>query len=175
MIKLHINEANTTNSSIMTVQDFMNKIEDTYHKYFPNSACFARFKLFMGHPYIAIHCFFAKDKSELSGGYWENDMINISFNINLPKDIESVEDTMPDSVVLETLNGTSFLTKPYKPEDKYCAYGTTKVPFRKTTGTPTKIITAFDKFSKKLYDAIVTEYNEEHLDDKHAELAKNKI
>ena len=102
-------------------------------------------------------------------------MINISFNINLPKDIESVDDYMPDSVVLETMHGTSFLTKPYKPEDKYCAYGTTKVPFRKTTGTPTKIITSFDKFSKKLYDTIVSEYNADHLANKHAELAKTKI
>lgn len=175
MIKLHIKESDTTNSSTMTVQDFMSKIEDTYHKYFPNSACFARFKMFLGKPYIAIHCFFAKDQSELSGGYWENDMINISFNINLPKDIESTDDYMPDSVVLETMRGTSFLTKPYKPEDKYCAYGTTKVPFRKTTGTPTKIIASFDKFSKKLYDTIVSEYNADHLDSKHAELAKNKI
>ena len=107
MIKLHIKEANTTNSSTMTVQDFMDKIEDTYHKYFPNSACFARFKMFMGHPYIAIHCFLAKDKSELSGGYWENDMINISFNIDLPKSIESVDDDMPDSVTLETMRGSS--------------------------------------------------------------------
>ena len=163
------------NYDSMTVQEFMDIIENTYHKYFPNSKCLIKFGNLLGTPYILIRCYLANSASELSGGYWENDMMHISFNVNLPKNITSTDDSLPTTITIEVVNGPTFATKPYKPEDKYCAYGSVKIPFRKTSGTPSKVVTSFDRFSSKLYDTISREYADGHLDAQHEKVAKTKL
>jgi hypothetical protein len=55
------------------------EIETIWKRVFPNSQISIRPASFGG----GIYCkgYLAKDKSELSNGYWENDMLNYSFKI----------------------------------------------------------------------------------------------
>lgn len=85
-----------------------NEIETIWKKVFPNSQISVRSAAFGG----GIYCkgYLAKDKSELSGGYWENDILNYSFDITNGHYVESA---------------TSIYTKP--PQGANLVYGRAKI------------------------------------------------
>lgn len=91
------------------------EIETIWKKVFPNSQISVRHGGFGG----GIYCkgFLAKDKSELSGGYWENDKLNYSFNIT-------------DGRYKET--ATSIYTKP--PQGANLVYGKVKIRAKSING-----------------------------------------
>ena len=68
----------------MTFAELKEGIEKAYAKYFPKSKCAVTLSRMIGYA-IFVECYVAGDKSECPNGYWDNDMMHISFNVNLPK------------------------------------------------------------------------------------------
>lgn len=164
-MKLHLCESTNT----MTVSEFMDSIEDTYNKYFPNSYCAVKFSKNLGKT-IWIDCYLAKNNKEVSNGYFANDMFSVSFHIYLPDDAEP-SSAMPDSVALESTNSWIKV----KPSNKYLAFDARKIPFRKSTGNAEKIIGAFDRYVKKLYTIVSEEFENDNIEPKFKSLVAEKI
>jgi hypothetical protein len=166
-LKLKINE----NSNVtMTFNDFRDKLVEIYHSKFPNSLCSVRLYKVLGRS-IVIDCFLANNKSELSGGYWENDMFKICFWIHdLPNDFE-MTDTLPETMVLTNHNSHVLI----KPQSKYLAYDSVKIPFRKTTGNANKIIATFKKYVDKLYDIVNQQIAEDNIHSSFINIVNDKI
>lgn len=140
-----------------------------YHKYLPNSFCNVLLSKVLGKT-IWIDCYLAGDGKEVSHGYLENDMFKISFSIDLPIDVE-VSSELPEVITLRATNSWIAL----KPTNKYLAFDSRKIPFRKTTGTVEKILTYFDKYVKRLYDIVVEECNNNNIAPQFETLVKEKI
>ena len=95
-MKISINE---DENNSMTFNEFRNRIIEIYHNKFPKSLCSVKLVKMLGRA-ITIDCFLANDVSELSHGYWQNDMFKISFWIhNMPNNFE-IDDTLPDAMTL---------------------------------------------------------------------------
>lgn len=147
------------------VKNFMENVEKTYHKYFPNSLASVYVYSGLG-KHVSISCYLAKDKSEESHGYFENDMFGVGFMIDLTKDGK-----FPSTLVLESTK-SSFLTKP---ESDYLAYGRKKVPFRKTKGDADKILKTLDKYFSVLKKSVKEELDNGNIHSNFIELLKSKI
>lgn len=144
----------------MTVGQFLKSVKDIYAKYFPDSNCRATLSRGLGKA-ITIDCYLAKNRSECANGYWENDMFKVNFWIhNLPDSAEE-DSPMPKTISL-TSDAHSFVVAP---DNKYNYYSSQRVPYRETIGAPEKCLQAFERFVKKLYDAV----KEAHLNGKTAE------
>ena len=153
-MKIRINE-NENNS--MTFNEFKDRIIEIYHNKFPKSYCSVKLVKMLGRA-ITIDCFLANDVSELSHGYWQNDMFKISFWIHdLPNDFE-VDDILPNVMTLTNDSSHILIT----PENKYLAYDSVKIPFRKTVGNADKLISTFKKYVDRLYDIV----NQQIIDNK---------
>ena len=61
-----------------------------------------------------------------------------------------------------------------KPDNKYLFCGVRHLPYRKATGGPEKLLTAFERFTARLYDAVQDEYKAGNLLDEDAALVKAK-
>ena len=155
----------------MKTQEFINQIESNYSKYF-NGLC----KVKLSHNLysdITVHCFLARDKTELSGGYYENDMLSIQFSITevgkqLPKDL-TLESELPSQLQMKIDQKSYYIT----PQEKYLAYSRVTLPFRKTKGTSEKLIKIIDNNFKKLHDSITENKNLIHKN--FIEFVKNNL
>lgn len=166
-MKLQINE---NGNGTMTFNEFRNKLVEIYYSKFPNSLCSVRLYKVLGRS-IVIDCFLANDKSELSGGYWQNDMFKISFWIhNMPNDFE-VDDVLPN--VMTMTNDSSQIL--IVPENSYLAYDSVKVPFRKTVGNADKLISAFKKYVNRLYDTVNQQITEGNIHNNFENIVNAKI
>jgi hypothetical protein len=166
-MKLKINE---NGNGSMTFEEFRNKIMQTYNDKFPNSLCSVRLVKVLGRA-IVIDCFLAKDKTELINSYWENDMFKICFWIHdIPNNFEP-DDIMPDTMTLTNSNSYMLLTPP----DHYLAYGSVKIPFRKTVGNADKIINAFKKYVDRLYDIVNQQIAEGNIHKNFQDIVNVKI
>ena len=138
----------------MTIRDFCTKIKDSFYGYFENSHCDARLVKMLGNT-IFIDLYMAANANEEPHGISQNDMFHCSFSIYLHNYIVSdiTEDTDMDEIGDLTLECTDHYIL-VKPENRYMAYGTVNIPFRKATGNTTKLVTAFDRFVGKLYTTV---------------------
>jgi hypothetical protein len=165
-MKLTIKE----NVGEMTVREFLNEIENIYAKYFPNSKCSARLYSGLGKA-ITVDCFLAGSIEECPNKISGNDMFDVSFWIyDMPRDTE-LDSTMPDTITL-TSDRHSFRVVP---TNKYLYFDIHSIPFRKTVGTPEKCLQAFERFVKKLYDAVVAEDANGNIHNSYVDLVKTKI
>jgi vacuolar-type H+-ATPase subunit C/Vma6 len=166
-MKLKINE---NENVAMTFEEFKSRIQEIYHTKFPNSLCSVELVKMLGRS-ITIDCFLANDVSELSHGYWQNDMFKISFCIHdLPKNFEA-DSIMPDVMTLTNSNSHISITPP----DRYLAYGSVKIPFRKTIGNANKIIFTFKKYVDKLYDIVNQQIAEDNIHSSFINIINDKI
>lgn len=154
----------------MTVREFLKEIEATYQEYFNGSACEAILYKGLGES-ICISCFLAADKNEVTNGYFDNDMIKARFWIHNVKKGITLDDEMPESVLLES-QSKCFMVKP-SVDYLYCDYE--NVSFRKTTGSPEKIINTLEKFFQKLNTGIKLAYNNNNTMDQFKELIELRL
>jgi len=132
----------------MKMSELTQAIQSTYNKHFPNSKCFAHYTTNL-YRTISIGCYLAADKSELSNGYWDNDMLHIKFMLEtdkgeFSKDVIEESET-PDNLVLEVVRKNYFI----KPSG-FNVYDSKVLPYRKTKGNAKKIIATLDKYFTKL-------------------------
>lgn len=154
----------------MNIKELTYELEDIFYERFPESYINIRWYTNIYNS-IGIGIYLAKDKSELSGGYWENDMLDIKFTLDMdgkeiPKDA-NWESPVPKELTISCDHKSYHITPP----DRYLAFGTRKLSFRKSQN----IIKAFEKFIDQLYNNIVDDINNEQIHKSYVELVKSKI
>ena len=164
-MKIMIDENNS-----MTFNEFRDEIIGIYHSKFPKSHCSVKLVKMLGRA-ITIDCFLANDVFELSHGYWQNDMFKISFWIHdMPKNFETT-DIMPNTMTLTNNSSDIAITPP----DRFLAYGSVKIPFRKTVGNADKIINAFKKYVDRLYDIVNQQITNGKIPNNFVDIVNRKI
>ena len=158
------------NNGSMTNGEFVSRIEELYHSYFPDSACQATLQVMTGDPFCSIKCWIAKDSSEVSSNIMGNDLFHVVFFIwNF--DSKNPEDAVPSDLELEP-HQRSIKTIP---ENKYMVYGAERLPFRKTKGDANKILKTLDKYFKTLYDTTVRLAEEDKIPSAPHEIQNNEF
>jgi hypothetical protein len=151
------------------IQEYVNALDKTIRKIFPKSYIHVKYNNSL-YSSISISFALGKDKNEWVSGYIDNDTAWQRFSIdNKGKDL-SEDPTLPEFITVDT-KSNSFTVKPEK--DSYMAFGRVKVPFRKTTGTPDKVLKYIEKYfillKKMLQD------NKDNIPEEHLELIADKF
>jgi len=137
-------ENTTLNESLMTVDEFVKKLESTIKKIFPKSYVNAYASTNLGSS-IMLTFALGKDKSEWAGGYMDNDPLLHKFMIGWNSFTEG--HFIKDKIQAEISQGGSLRVNPE--EGSRMAYGRAKIGWRKKTASPDKIIIHFENYFKK--------------------------
>lgn len=158
----------------MTINNLCNELQNTYYNYFPESLCKATLTKNL-YPSISIWCFLANNKEELSGGYWENDILSVRFTIDTTTgelDRSTTGETeSPENLRIQA-DSKSYLTKP---DNEYMCYGRKQLKFRKIIGDAQNIIKCFDKFCMHLKADITSTYIDNRIHDNHKSIVQIKV
>lgn len=160
----------------MTFAEFKEQVNTLYKAEFPNSACSVS-KGALGRDTFFITFYLAGNQSEFPNRIAQNDLLNISFHIlqnvgRYDDGIEIKDDVeLPDTLILDAFD-KSILTKP---DNKYMAYGSISLPFRKTTGTPEKILETLKRYIAKIKSTLVDLYHNDQVPDDRKEFVASKL
>ena len=131
--------------SIVDSNELFDEMKKTFYKYFPNSYIDGGFKNNL-YPSIVMRIALGKDKTEFLNGIIQNDPIFTSILV----------DGMNDNGVIGekiTLDGGG-LGVSVKSSVPHLAYETVKIPLRKTTGSPDRILSTLDRAFGNLAKAV---------------------
>ena len=156
----------------MKYSEFKSLIEKTYAGKFPRSFCKVYINRFSTWSNIGIKCYLAKSEKECVSGYFDNDPFNVCFSIELPTGFNPDTDDLPENAVMEC-GGNYYHIKPVV--DTFLYYERRKIQYRKTAGTPEKLVQVFGKFVGKLHDSLADDVKNNALHVNHAALAAEKI
>ncbi len=134
--------------SIETLGDEFKKI---FLKFFPKSLVIITYDERFGTT-MSVKFLLAKDKSEATGGILENDPMKTIFHVDLRGSVDNTN-VIDDKISLSIYTAPGFLVK--APPEVNLVYTRVKVPFRKVTGPPDKILKAFHDYISKLHAEIV--------------------
>lgn len=135
------------------ISDFLNKIRTIIQTLFPRSYLHVDFDTNLC-PLISIRFALGKDKSEWSHGYIENDLVSVLLFIR-PKDGKlNGNDDLKEKLLEITAHQNSFVIKP-RENEKWLAYSSVKIPFRKQTGLSDKIVLSINKFFINLKQLLI--------------------
>ena len=152
----------------MNFIEFKKNILEEYKKYFPNSLC--EVYIFRGFgKMISIHFRLASSAAECASGIIVNDCFYVSFTADLPNNYKE-SDNLPDNIVLEC-GARSYRVKP-KNKYLYCDYK--KVPFRKVSGDPEKVLKAIKIFIYRFHYSFMLDYHNNNLLECDHELTRIK-
>lgn len=154
----------------MTYGEFKSQIENTYKQRFPNSGISISLGALRGNTCI-IRLYLGENRSEFINGIAENDILHVGFVIyqsenaygNNPKLTDDSE--LPDTLIME-VRQNYIMTIPD---------GSTRLPYRKTKGSPEKIIQVFSKDIDILKQTLEDLYNEGKIHDNHKEIVEKKL
>lgn len=159
----------------MKLNEMQAQIESSYHKNFPNSRIFVNYSDKFGAT-ITIGCYLAGDKSENSGGYWDNDMLKVVLTIHAESGRQLPEGLQADSDLPEVMELSKILAYYFrKPENKNLVYESNRFSFRKVSGNGEKLLTYLDKFFAGMRAQILTDYQSGRIHKNHEELVKIKL
>lgn len=158
----------------MKMRELTNQIQQAYSKYFTDSKCSVVLSSNLYHS-VSIACFLANNKTELSGGYWENDMFSIRFSIDTETGEFSKDLTLDSEVPNNARLTVSRKSYALKPPSRYFAFGTKQLAFRKTVGEGEKIVKSLDKFFSKLHAELLQDIKADLIHDNHKALLASKI
>ena len=148
----------------MKFAEFREEIIKAYAKHFPKGHCAVEIYKCLGNS-ITIDCHISPN------GRCGNDMMMVCLRLELPDKFNVSENDIPESVTLEAWRNY-YLTNP---DNKYMAYGSNKATFRKTSGTPEKIVTVAEKFFSRLYESIKADYLNGRIHKDHASYVQANI
>lgn len=157
----------------MNTKQFAEQVEQSFKRYFPNGYFFYNSGC-LGNESIYFKCGMIKDIKDQPNQIRDNDKLHLSLwifdNVNLKDDSFDISNT---KLVIEDRHGACVYTNP---PNSYYAMGRTKIPFRKMTNTPDKLLVLLDKFFKKARDIIKIEidnnnlYNQKDIPQKYLDL-----
>lgn len=146
-----VEESKKLTEGITTYNDIKTQIEDAYHSVFPNSACSVS-KGALGKDTFFVTFYLAGDNSEFPNGISQNDLFHIDFYVSPDnRDVNlDIDSKLPETLTLEVNNNTILTT----PDNPYMAYGSVRVPLRKVSGTPEKIVQTITKYAQKTKEVL---------------------
>lgn len=148
----------------MNFREFKDVVTNNYKEIFPNSACTIGLGA-LGKDTFFVTYYLAGDKSEFPNGISQNDLFHISFHIMQKMErygdgIKLEDETeLPDTLILDVHQKTIMT----KPDNDYMAYGSISLPFRRTAGTPEKIIDTLKRYAEIVKKTLTELYEEEAL------------
>lgn len=171
--------------STMTAGEFIDQVKSIYGQYFPNSECYAQNLKVMGMEYIQIKWYLSKDASECAYNIRQNDLLSVAFNIDLLDTTESgrvyemsIYDnsdandvSMPSTITLDVMEKYFWVA----PADSNYVYEGKRLPYRKTTGSPEKILSVLDRYAQILYRELTSAYNAGDIPEKYQKLVESKL
>ena len=144
--------------------EFKDIVISNYKSIFPNSACTISLGAF-GKDTFFVTYYLAGNQSEFPNGISQNDLFQISFHIMQKTEkygdgIRLEDDTeLPETLVL-SVHQKIIKTKP---NNEYMAYGNVSLPFRKTVGTPEKIVDTLKVYAEKVKKTLTELYETDAL------------
>lgn len=158
----------------MKISEFVEQIKNVYKKYFPESLCHVKRENNL-YASIGITCCLAGNREEESGGYWENDMLHVSFSVDndgaeFSRNL-GTDDELPEVLRLEKWYNSYLIV----PESKYLVYGRETVPFRRVTGNAEKIVKEFDAFCGRLQNSIEQSIKDGKIHEHYAIIVSKKM
>ncbi len=157
----------------MNLSELTTRIESSYREYFPESKIFVEYSGKM-YSSIWVRCFIAGAKTENSGNYWDNDMMRVSFRIQ-GENGQELPDLQADSELPNLSIENHAKSYHIKPDSIYLVYENRRMSYRKTTGTPEKIVASLDMFFKSLQAQILQDYTAGRIHANHTEIVKIKL
>lgn len=151
-------------------EELKNQIIDAYHSVLPNCGCTVE-KGALGKDTFFVTFYLAKDNSEFPNKIAQNDLFNISFFITPDTRDINLDKQLPETFNLE-VNGNTILTKP---DNQYMAYGSVRVPLRKVSGSPDKIVQAITKYAQKTKEVLEKLVNDDKIPEDRKELVISKL
>lgn len=148
----------------MNFREFKDIVAENYKSVFPKSACTIGLGA-LGKDTFFVTYYLAEDQSEFPNGISQNDLFHISFHImqKMEKygDGIKLEDNteLPETLVLDVHQKTIMT----KPDNDYMAYGSISLPFRRTVGTPEKIIDTLKRYAEIVKKTLTELYESEKL------------
>lgn len=125
----------------MKFAEFKDKVQEEYRKILPNSMCQVYIYKCLGKS-LDIVCRMAGNEKEFPHGIAGNDMLNVSFSINLPDNFNEDRDELPDALVMEV--GGKFYR--IKPENSLSYCSSKSLPYRKTKGNADKFVKTIKRY-----------------------------
>jgi len=158
----------------MELQNFLSQIEKSYHAVFPESHISVKYTHGL-YADIWITCRLANDISEVANRIAGNDMLSIMFQIDktsgeLPRGMNP-DSELPEDLILNVEQNSYHI----KPPSQYLAYGTTKLPYRKTRGNGAKLVKTLDKYFNKLRESILQDLQEDLIHPSFVDIVKRKV
>jgi len=128
-------------------KNFIDGVVNAIKKYFPYSDVGYKFWAGLGEPSVQFYIYLSKDASECASRIRRNDALRTYFEVYLNSD----GSLNGDKTVIQLITGGFCMRIADKniPKEKFCVYGSVKLPFRKITGTPEKIIAGMEKWALK--------------------------
>lgn len=131
-----------------SASELTSEIESTFKKYFPNSFINARHSKGISNS-IMVTIALAQDKMEAPNKIIDNDPMLANFAIHMnSSQIDDSGNFTGEPLVIERFRGSGLSW--HGPS----GFNRIKVPFRKTTGDPSKIIKALDTHFQRLKSAV---------------------
>ncbi len=155
-------------SSSMTVDDFIKKLEGTIKKSFPTSHVVARASKNLGSS-IFLQFALGKNKSEWQNGIIQNDPLFSTWMIGWNAFTDGY--FIKDKIEAELSSGGSLTVN--AEEGSHMAYGSKKIGWRKKTAPHDKIIAYFGDYFKKVKK--VAKDNKHNIPPRDLELIGKKI
>lgn len=154
--------------------EFKKALEDEYKKYFENSKIVVKASNNL-YKTIYIDLYFAGDIEEVANKIWGNDLFKIMFQVETENgefENDITDDMkMPENLVFSNVHNMVTTT----PENKFMAYGSVSVPFRKVKGNTDKIIKYFDKYCANLKALLQDLKAENRIPENYMKLYYNKM
>lgn len=136
----------TWGNKIMNAITFNAKVKETFLKYFPNGYIGSFGYTFGGGLYWKAGLI--RDVKDCSGGYRENDVLQLTFGIEKNFKRETPEE-IEGKIVVE-FQSAVFYTEP--DAGSYLAMQRNKVPSRKINNVPEKVLETLDKYFNETRD-----------------------
>jgi len=150
--------------------DFINEVKKAYNDVFQHSAVSISRGCLTDD--IFIQCYLAKDKTEFHHGISQNDMLSIRFLIEgLEEEIDKKSEHLPEKIVL-IVHDKTFRIKPTK---EYYAFSRKSISFRKTKGTPEKIIKTLERYFRMLKSELQKSIEADEIHESFIDLLTKKL
>ena len=160
----------------MTYGEFKSQIENAYKQRFPNSGISITLGA-LGEDTCFIRLYLGENQSEFINGIAGNDILHVGFAVYQNEDIYGDNPKLTDDLELPD----TLIMKVYQnsittiPDNPYMTYGSVSLPYRKTKGSPEKILQVFSKDVDILKQTLENLYKEGKIHDNHKEIVEKKL
>ncbi len=164
----------------MLLSEFKNELKAIYSNFFDGSAITVNFYKSSIFKSVIIKAYLIKDQTEAINNITLNDMFRISFQItknDIQKEFNKNDLTDNNDLMLTNDLVIECWDKYYtiKPDNKYMAYSSKSVSFRKTSGSPQKILKTLENFFQKLHNQLHDDLKKDLIHNNHIELLKLRL